>query len=104
MASIFDQLANQITGVKLETAYLPEVSIAHPFEPGPPSPYLAALKPKITLELAGGAIRPIVIAPYGDPGAPAGVNMSALRAGALALTGFGLGLLLLGKLERRRRR
>ncbi len=98
--ALIDQLTSQITGIKIETAYLPEVSIANPFQPGPPNPYLSALKPKVTIELAGGAIRPVVLAPYGDPGASAPSVGGKLLAGAAA----GLFFLALRLRQRRSRR
>ena len=67
--ALFDQLARQITAVRIETSVLPDIVIADPFAPGPPNPLLQRLRPKITLEIAHGEAPPVVIAPYGDPAA-----------------------------------
>jgi hypothetical protein len=65
--ALFDQLARQITAVRVETSVLPDIVITDPFAPGPPNVLLQRLRPKITLEIAHGEAPPIVIAPYGDP-------------------------------------
>lgn len=61
-------LSKYIKGVRIETAFLPEIYIADPFAANqPPNPLLQALKPKITIELGKG-LSPAVMAPYGKPG------------------------------------
>lgn len=64
---LVEQLRGWITGVTLETAWSPPVVIRDPFAPGPPSPLLEALKPRLTFEIARGAAKPLVISPYGAP-------------------------------------
>lgn len=61
-----DILEGLITRIRVQSAFMPDVVIDDPFKPGPPSPLLGALKPKITVELLSG--KPIVVAPWGEPG------------------------------------
>jgi hypothetical protein len=58
-------LLQNIRKVTVETAYLPTIQLDDPFAPGPPSPLLQLLKPKITIETS---VSPVVLTPYGDPG------------------------------------
>lgn len=67
MPGLYDALARQITRISVESEYLPRIDIDKPFEPGPPNPFLSALRPKITVELNGDSANPITIAPYGEP-------------------------------------
>lgn len=76
-------LSKYIKGIKVESAFLPEIYLPDPFQPGPPSPFLQMLKPKITVELGGG-LDPVVTSPYGEPGASA---WPAIKT-ALLLAGF----------------
>ncbi len=57
-------LAKSVTRMTVETAVTPTIVVDDPFAPGPPSPLLQLLKPKVTLTTAAG---PLVIAPYGTP-------------------------------------
>lgn len=92
------ELLNLVKKATIESEYLPTIQLNDPFRPGPPNPLLQALKPRITLEVAGSS-RPIVIAPYGNPGPS---KWPLIRAGLVA---SGLVLLGLGvrALMRRRR-
>lgn len=67
-SALTDQLQAWITGLTVETAWTPPVVIRDPFKPGAPSPLMKLLRPRVTFELAGGKVKPLVIAPYGDPG------------------------------------
>lgn len=85
-----DILRSLVTQVRVDTAYLPPIVIEDPFKPGqgPPSPVLQALKPRITLMVSG---RPVVVAPYGDPGPS---KWPAIKTGLAIAGGIGLVLLL----------
>jgi hypothetical protein len=100
--SVIEELPKWITGIRIESAWLPPVYIRDPFAaaPGPvaPNPVLSALKPRVTLEVRGGSMKPIVTAPYGDPGVS---RWPVLRTG-LVVVGIG-GLLLLARAKRRRK-
>jgi hypothetical protein len=98
--AFFDDLASQVTRLRVESSYLPPLDLANPFQPGPPNPYLQRLRPKVTLEIAGGAVRPIVLAPYGDPGPS---RWPAVR-GALAFGAVALGALVVAAFVRKLRR
>lgn len=89
-----------VTKATVETTYLPPITLDHPFDQGgtaAPNPFLANLRPRITLELADGRLDPVVIAPYGDPGP----SRWPLVKGVLLVTGavaLGIGLpVLIGK-------
>lgn len=58
-------LSKYITGITVESAYLPALDMVNPFGAGPPNPLLQALKPKITIRTTLGDK---VLTPYGDPG------------------------------------
>lgn len=60
-------LSKIVKGIRIESAFLPTIDIPDPFQPGPPNPFLQALKPKITVDL-GDLSRPVVVSPYGEPG------------------------------------
>lgn len=60
-----EALAKMITRIDVETAYGPPIVLNDPFAPGPPNPYLKALKPRVTIQVAGQQIQ---MKPYGDPG------------------------------------
>ena len=61
-------LSKYIKGIRIESAFLPEIYLPDPFAPNQePSAFLQALKPKITVELSSG-LKPATIAPYGQPG------------------------------------
>jgi hypothetical protein len=59
-------LSKYISGIKIESAFLPEIYLPEPFKPGPPNTFLQALKPKITVMTKG--LGDQVVTPYGDPG------------------------------------
>lgn len=88
---LVEQLRGWITAIKLETAYSPPIIIRDPFAPGAPSPLLSALKPRITIEVAGGSAKPILIAPYGAP-EPSRWPALKLAAAAAAVLAIVLGL------------
>jgi hypothetical protein len=92
--AIQEVMAGLVRQVSVETAYLPPLVIDDPFAPGPPAPILQALKPKITLTLATG--KPLVMAPYGDPGQS---RWPALRAVLLVAGLIGVGLMVRGALR-----
>lgn len=82
-------LSKYVTGLRVDTSMLPPIDIENPFEPGPPSPLLQTLKPKITIRLKG--FDPVVIKPYGDPGATKWpvievAAIAALMAGIIAVS------------------
>ena len=54
-----------VSGIKIESAFLPPIDLPEPFKPGPPNPLLQLLKPKITLQTSLGEK---ILTPYGDPG------------------------------------
>lgn len=83
-----------IEQVRIDSEYLPTIVLDDPFAPGPPSPVLQALKPQITLRVAG---RDIVMAPYGTPGP---TKWPLVRAGAVVAGAFVVGLMLRGALAR----
>lgn len=58
-------LARAITRVEVHTAYGPPIVLDDPFAPGPPNPYLQALKPEVVLYVGD---TPVTAAPYGEPG------------------------------------
>jgi len=58
-------MAKMITRVDVDTAYGPSIIINDPFAPGPPNPYLQALKPKVTLHIGD---QKVDFQPYGAPG------------------------------------
>lgn len=60
-----EAFAKMISRIDVETAYGPPIIINDPFKPGPPNPYLSALKPRVTLTIAD---QKVDIAPYGAPG------------------------------------
>jgi hypothetical protein len=60
-----ETLARAITRIDVKTAYGPPLTVADPFAPGPPNPYLQALKPEVTVWLGD---QPVKMAPYGKPG------------------------------------
>ena len=85
-------MSKLVTGIDVDSAWLPPIHLKDPFKPGPPSPALQQLKPKITLRLKG--LDPVIIAPYGKPGPTrwpwvraglvvGGVALLALAAGRL---------------------
>ncbi len=101
--ALFDQLSRQITGVRVETSVLPDIIINDPFAPGPPSPLLQYLRPRITLEIAHGDIKPVVIAPYGDPTSGEGVELWPAVLNVLSVVALGaLGFVLYRRLRARR--
>lgn len=91
-----DTLAELVTGLTIETAWTPPLSIADPLKPGPPSPIMRALKPKVTVTLQG-ASQPMVFAPYGDPGPS---RWPLIKVALIVLGAAGVGYLV----SRRRRR
>ena len=61
-------LSKYIKGIRVESAFLPEIYLPDPFAPNQePNTFLQALKPKITVELTSG-LKPATVAPYGNPG------------------------------------
>lgn len=82
--SLADDLLGRVSLVRVESSFLPTIELERPFEPGPPNVFLQALQPKITLEFSGGLLRPVVMAPYGEPSAGGGVAL----AGGILVAGF----------------
>jgi hypothetical protein len=72
-------LSKLVTGIKVESAYLPTIDIRDPFRPGAPSPVLQRLRPKITLSMGAG-LDPVVVKPYGEPGPTKWPALAALLA------------------------
>ena len=99
---IGSELPKWVTGVRVDTEWLPPIIIADPFAttPGPvaPNPVLSVLKPRLTFEIKGGALNPLRTAPYGEPGP---TRWPQLKTG---LTIAGVAALLLLVAARRRRR
>ena len=66
--TVLDQLVSRMD---IRTTLGPTITIDEPFKVGPPSPASTAagrvLKPSISI-LPRGQAKPIVFAPYGDPG------------------------------------
>lgn len=100
--SVIEELPKWITGIRIESAWLPSIVITEPFAATPgaaaPNPVLSILKPRVTLEVRGGSMKPVVTAPYGDPGV---TRWPLLRTGLL-VAGVGA-LLLLARAKRRGR-
>ena len=73
-------LSRYISGIKIESAFLPPIDLPEPFKPGPPNPLLQLIKPRITLQTSLGEK---VLTPYGDPGPSRWpqVKMALLLAG-----------------------
>ncbi len=90
------ELAQYVTRIQIDSEWLPPIVLDNPFQPGPPNPFLEGLKPRITMEIAGGAVEPVVIAPYGEPRA----NRWPLVKGALVVGGLLLLMFLGGRLAR----
>lgn len=89
--------SNLIAAVRIDTAYGPPIVMDHPFATSQkPNPLLAALKPQITIYPAMPGVNPVVLAPYGKPGATAWpqVEAAAVIAGSVVL-----GLLVVGGYE-----
>lgn len=82
--SLADDLLGRVSLVRVESSFLPTIELERPFEPGPPNVFLQALQPKITLEFSGGLLRPVVMAPYGEPTSGDGV----LLVSGLVVAGF----------------
>lgn len=106
--ALFDALSGElqkwVTGIKVETAWLPPIEIRDPFKPSPgpaqPNALLSVLKPRVTLEIQGGALPPAKVAPYGEPGP---TRWPQLRTG-LQFGGVALLLVLAAIAKKRRRR
>jgi len=78
----------RVKSVRVESEYGPTIDIRDPLIPGPPNPYLQALKPKITIDIEG--MDPIVMAPYGFPGP---TKWEGIKTGAqVGGSALGLGL------------
>jgi hypothetical protein len=80
-----------ITQIDVQSAYTPDISLADPFAPAPPSDapqILQDLKPKITIHFGGG-MAPLVIMPYGEPGPTQWESVqTGLSLGTIAFGGF----------------
>lgn len=64
--AMMKELRRRLKSVSIRTEYGPDIDVEDPLKPGPPNPYLMALKPQITLNIDG--YGPLVMAPYGKPG------------------------------------
>jgi hypothetical protein len=98
--SLVDDIAGRVSRVRVETSFLPLIELDHPFSPGPPSPLLQALRPKITVEFENDVFKPVVMAPYGEPDPGA---WEALKAAAV-VTGLAAALVASLYIRRRLRR
>ncbi len=96
--SLFDDIAGRVSRVRVESSFLPTIELDRPFEPGPPSPFLQALAPKITVEFENDVFKPVVMAPYGEPAARGWMVALAVTGLVVAIAGGSL------LLRRRRRR
>lgn len=80
------KLSKYISGIRIESAFLPEIYLPDPFAPNKvPNPFLSALKPKITVETKDFGNQ--IMSPYGEPGPsmwPA-IRNAILIAGGLFL-------------------
>lgn len=85
-APVASSVLQSIKKVTVETAYLPRIELNDPFAPGPPSPLMQALKPKITIETTG--FSPMVMAPYGEPGPSKWPLVSVIGLAGFAALGF----------------
>jgi len=82
-------LSKYIKSMTIESEYLPPIHLNDPFAPGAPNPLLQRLKPRVTVTLADGLGDPVVIAPYGQPGASKWPIVQAL--GIAAIVGLVVG-------------
>ena len=89
-----DLLSSQVQSITVKTQYGPDLVLDHPFEPGPPSPLLSAMKPQIEIQLQGS--NPIKIAPYG---APAPTAWPVIKWTAIALAALGIIHVVRGRLR-----
>jgi len=98
--SLVDDIAGRVSRVTVESSFLPTIDLDHPFAPGTPSPFLAALRPRVTVSFENDIFKPVVMAPYGDPDA---ADFGALKALAL-VAGVALAGVLASRFYFRRRR
>jgi hypothetical protein len=94
--SLADEIAGRVSRVTVESSFLPMIDLDHPFAPGAPSPFLAALRPRITVAFENDIFKPVVMAPYGEPeaGGWARLKMLALVTGLVVAGVFASRLLL----------
>jgi len=76
--SLVDDIAGRVSRVTVESSFLPTIDLDHPFAPGAPSPFLAALRPKITVAFEDDIFKPVVMAPYGEPDAEGWARLRTL--------------------------
>ena len=63
--ALLDSALKNIRSIKIESAWSPPLVLQDPFRPGPPSPLMVSLKPKITLSTD--LTKDVIMAPYGEP-------------------------------------
>ena len=87
-------MRRMISKIEIDTAYGPKLILKDPFDPSAkPSRYILALKPSVKVFPHGANTKPIIIAPYGDPGK---TKWPMVKSGVVAATAIGLtGLTLL---------
>lgn len=61
-------LNSLIKEIRIDTAYAPPLIVNDPFQPGASNWWLNQLKPKITIIPRSPYLKPMVSAPWGDPG------------------------------------
>jgi hypothetical protein len=94
----FPDPATLIKSIKFETTHFPPMEIVDPLKPTPPgvgSELTRSLKPRITMSFApvfGQQVKPVVYAPYGDPGSSDWETWATLGV-AVAAVGGGIALL-----------
>ena len=89
---IDNALKNSVRKLTIETAYGPKIEIDRPFAPGAPSPLMAALRPRLRLDLHGAD--PVIIEPYGAPGESKWGTVQLVLVGVAALAATGIWFLL----------
>jgi len=85
-----------IKEVRIDTEYGPPIVLNHPFASSAnqkPNALLSAMRPMITIYPSDTAINPVILAPYGRPGATKWpqVEAAAVIAGAVILGLLGVG-------------
>lgn len=103
VAEVFTETVarSAIQRIEIKTAYGPPMVIEKPFEPGPPNPYLQALKPEITITFANG--KQTKMMPYGNPGPSKWPQIQAYTKWTTIALGAVAGTWLLTKLYPKKR-
>jgi hypothetical protein len=89
--TVMTNLARNVRSITVESAYGPTITIPAPFaptqEPSQATALMKILKPRITIDVEGGA-QPLVSAPYGVPGPTKWPIVSAIGIIGLGLGGW----------------